>query len=426
MFSQEKRRHNLVRPTTVVQELKKDSMLEIWDGRTVDGNLFHPYIRTMPHAEYPSGSACLCTGVRDYGKQAFPFFYPDGTFGPDGTSPESTSISDTKFIQELADVVIATNTPFPDAPHTLDEMLEACSSSRLEAGLHFTKAVTEGSALCLGMGDKVWADMRSLLADEDDEAAREAIGATPVGMGGATDLQRSTECLSGPAAEEEFVMPTIDQVFWTTEMGLPPFASTHTIVMFWLLDTVTPALRTAETPIVIRTSYAITSAFWNCVAAFSNSDKVSFLKFAQSPPKVDAWTPAVDASRHTSDARSLCAVHALSAMLPIILPGETALEQYLAGPAASVFGLSEENSIGIPDQLKACEGDTTCMRDYVSCHGNTPKAMGEAIAQDVTYRFERDGWNSAGSCPDHEFCYPYADLTGYTPEEGTCNGIPVV
>ena len=25
---------------------------------------FEPYIRTMPHAEYPSGSSCVCEGFR--------------------------------------------------------------------------------------------------------------------------------------------------------------------------------------------------------------------------------------------------------------------------------------------------------------------------------------------------------------------------
>ena len=41
--------------------------------QTIRGEDFEPYFRTMPHAEYPSGSACACKAFAEFSKIWFGF-----------------------------------------------------------------------------------------------------------------------------------------------------------------------------------------------------------------------------------------------------------------------------------------------------------------------------------------------------------------
>eukprot|EP01084_Bolivina_argentea_P201236 344012_1 len=55
---------DLIRPTTVIQR-KNTEKITTYGGpyqgiKTFEAKDFEPYIRVMPHSEYPSGSACLC------------------------------------------------------------------------------------------------------------------------------------------------------------------------------------------------------------------------------------------------------------------------------------------------------------------------------------------------------------------------------
>ena len=59
-----------VRPTTLVHAvkggLKENTYAGPYQGlQEVDGSDWQPYIRTMPHAEYPSGSSCICTAYAE-------------------------------------------------------------------------------------------------------------------------------------------------------------------------------------------------------------------------------------------------------------------------------------------------------------------------------------------------------------------------
>lgn len=64
----EKINHDLVRPTTVVQQTDRYNTPEVITTFAGPGNGidtfpvkdFQPYIRVMPHAEFPSGSSCIC------------------------------------------------------------------------------------------------------------------------------------------------------------------------------------------------------------------------------------------------------------------------------------------------------------------------------------------------------------------------------
>ncbi|VEU38101.1 unnamed protein product [Pseudo-nitzschia multistriata] len=62
--------HDAVRPTTVVHALKGDEEVTTYAGpyegsKTIRASDWQPFIRTMPHAEYPSGSSCICTAYAE-------------------------------------------------------------------------------------------------------------------------------------------------------------------------------------------------------------------------------------------------------------------------------------------------------------------------------------------------------------------------
>lgn len=57
--------HDLPRPTSVIHDLFGDAELVTYAGpgqgvKTIAGSEWEPLIRTMPHSEFPSGSACMC------------------------------------------------------------------------------------------------------------------------------------------------------------------------------------------------------------------------------------------------------------------------------------------------------------------------------------------------------------------------------
>lgn len=118
----EKRRHDAARPASLLPSILRG---------TPAGDRFAPTLRTMPHPEYPSGSACICRAfgetLRAFAGDALPlrWQFAPGRYGPG----------------------------LPSAPLTvswgsIDELVAACGASRVSAGLHFERAVVEAEKLC--------------------------------------------------------------------------------------------------------------------------------------------------------------------------------------------------------------------------------------------------------------------------------------
>lgn len=91
----EKRKWDLVRPTTVIQRWGGEELLTFNGDREAAGaeviaaRDFQAWQRVMPHSEYPSASACLCRGYQEvtdafvsdiYGEPSL----SDIVFGPAG------------------------------------------------------------------------------------------------------------------------------------------------------------------------------------------------------------------------------------------------------------------------------------------------------------------------------------------------------
>lgn len=138
---------NVVRPTTVVQNVKKNTKTRTFGGafqgvQRVRGIDWQPYIRTMPHAEYPSGSSCVCTAFKEALVKL--------------TGEDETGIP---LVQKIAAGSSSTEpgvTPAVNLTmtfHKWSEVQKACGESREYGGMHFSQAVPAGQALCTGISE---------------------------------------------------------------------------------------------------------------------------------------------------------------------------------------------------------------------------------------------------------------------------------
>lgn len=142
----EKRRHDAIRPTgQTMRWLFGDRKFRVWGGPGkapvfISAGEWLPLIRTMPHSEFPSGSACLCSAMIEHdlvvskNRDLFPYNFTikkgSSNFFPGQVPSEDTTISINR----------------------LTEWARLCGESRLYAGVHFEPAIRAGSDLCRGVG----------------------------------------------------------------------------------------------------------------------------------------------------------------------------------------------------------------------------------------------------------------------------------
>jgi hypothetical protein len=145
----EKVRHNLIRPTTWIQENLAYETFTTWAGpyggsQTIEGKNVEAYVRVMPHAEYISASACLCQGLYEFTDS-----WLVSNFGI--TDSVSVNVNCPKFSSKTEPGAV----PSDDVKISFAHMLavrDACGESRLKGGMHFTKSVTDAYDLCEGVG----------------------------------------------------------------------------------------------------------------------------------------------------------------------------------------------------------------------------------------------------------------------------------
>ena len=160
MVWKEKVRHNLVRPTTVIKRWNKRE-ITTWSPYKKESKFrardFEAYRRVMPHSEYPSGSACMCQTLSDSTQG-----YLAKLDCREPSADASTLVS--------VSMQITSQAPFPAGNSSVEpgltpvestcltypssiELAKACSQSRLDGGMHFEAAVSNGETLCSSIGD---------------------------------------------------------------------------------------------------------------------------------------------------------------------------------------------------------------------------------------------------------------------------------
>ena len=158
----EKVRHNLIRPTTVAERLDESVTVETFAGlgqgkQTILAKDWQPYIRVMPHAEYPSGSSCMCQTFSEImqvvsGYDDIPDFFKPTVLYPAGSSKLEPGI-----------------TPATDLSVTYSSwssISTACAQSRLDGGMHFRASIAAGQNLCTGIGPMILNKFQKLTAGD--------------------------------------------------------------------------------------------------------------------------------------------------------------------------------------------------------------------------------------------------------------------
>eukprot|EP01084_Bolivina_argentea_P274369 467641_1 len=167
----EKVRWNRIRPSTRIQkigckkkckkgrcnEYEHDEKIRTWAGpykgvNNISRMDFKPYIRTMPHSEYPSGSACICGAEALFSAKFLKQNYGH-TIQVNLTFIAGSSQIETGMTPQ-EDLNIHFN---------LREYAATCSESRLWGGMHFTPSIESGYQLCKHIGDKAYEFANSLL-----------------------------------------------------------------------------------------------------------------------------------------------------------------------------------------------------------------------------------------------------------------------
>ena len=160
-----------IRPTTVVHAIKEDDLfLSTYAGPFQGEQMippldWQPYIRTMPHAEYPSGSSCICTAYAETLQLL--------------SGSDDTGIPIVQEIPAGSSKLEPGVTPQNDLTFEYtkwSEIQEVCGVSRENGGMHFSQAVPGGEALCTGVADLVvtkanlllQGDVSGAMADFDD------------------------------------------------------------------------------------------------------------------------------------------------------------------------------------------------------------------------------------------------------------------
>lgn len=158
----EKLRHDAIRPTgQTMKMLFGDRKFEVWGGpgkpnTRIRAGEWLPYIRTMPHSEYPSASSCVCRSIVEHaliftnGRDDFPF---NLTF-PKGSSK-----------------IYPGQVPSEEVTLTINRLTDwdrLCAQSRLDAGVHFEPSIEAGRQLCSGIGRSAQDTVDTLLSGKSD------------------------------------------------------------------------------------------------------------------------------------------------------------------------------------------------------------------------------------------------------------------
>lgn len=153
----EKRRHDLVRPLTIIRKLWKGRMVKAFvpgvGVKTIRAEEYETTIQTQPHSEFPSATAMLCSSTFDNVQTAV-----NRRLGFNVTLPTySIPVSEGLF-RGLFEV----EEYFTAKINNLKEALDSCATSRLWAGVHFEPSVKEGVRLGKGIGAKAQDQILSL------------------------------------------------------------------------------------------------------------------------------------------------------------------------------------------------------------------------------------------------------------------------
>ena len=175
---QEKARYDAVRPITAIQYLYADKTIDTFNGQTVQGSDWVPYVDQGDHPEYPSATACFCAAQAEAWKLHY------------GGSDEIRSFqfpTPAGFVEVLGftGTFTAGSSPYepgvtPSAPVTVNyekwsDYVAECGESRIWSGLHFRSAVDASIEMCADVGAQAFAYFGALMDGSADSPRAPAV-----------------------------------------------------------------------------------------------------------------------------------------------------------------------------------------------------------------------------------------------------------
>ncbi len=162
---QEKTRHDAVRPITAIQHALADETFTKFDGTSVSGSDWKPYLNTGDHPEYPSATACFCAAQA----AAWRLHISDGAVTSDYDAIKPVN-GQPGFGGELqprhsvrGDVSGPVRIDFKTWFDGDDSYVNTCAKSRVWAGVHFQDAVEASVPICKAVGEKAYDYFQTLL-----------------------------------------------------------------------------------------------------------------------------------------------------------------------------------------------------------------------------------------------------------------------
>jgi len=151
----EKVRHDRIRPTSRIQNDESlDEFLPWYDGTDIHRSQWTPFMRVMPHAEYPSGSSSICHGVKEY---------VNAWITDKGMDTNDFPIS---FTMKAGSSKVQMGFPAQDITllyANMEELAEACAQSRVTGGMHYPESITASEQLVQGFGAATYQWTRTLV-----------------------------------------------------------------------------------------------------------------------------------------------------------------------------------------------------------------------------------------------------------------------
>ncbi|CAN8069933.1 unnamed protein product [Agarophyton chilense] len=149
----EKRRHDLVRPSILVQILRRNQRFRAFISEEVGfGNVraedWRPLVSAQPHSEFPSGSAAICTAAMEHIEH-----YVRYKLGFVPSIKIRYKVGSLPFFL-AQDTTVAFGSPLQAASN--------CAQSRLWAGVHFPPAIPAGERIGRGVGRTVFEHIKLL------------------------------------------------------------------------------------------------------------------------------------------------------------------------------------------------------------------------------------------------------------------------
>ena len=150
-----------IRPVSLIRYLYGNKTIKAWGGsgqgtQEMTGASFQSYLRTMPHSDYPSGTACICVAYAEWaelftnspGKLQYSFYFKAGSSAVEpGITPKQ-------------DLTISWN--------TTESFIDECAMSRLYAGVHFTSSIEATKRMCRGIGKMAYQKQQVLINGMDE------------------------------------------------------------------------------------------------------------------------------------------------------------------------------------------------------------------------------------------------------------------